>query len=198
MQVLSVKRIFLLLLLFSSAPCQAEKSAHKGYETDHEIFDIPGFGELHIDVPRLWNYNFTKSDNATPPVITFYVLEPERAEIFQLNMSIFWDEGYSRNLASDDYVKDMVQQSGQEVLAYSDETELTLEPLQTRHGNGYFFDLTDSSATKKEYRFLTQGALSVDNVLIVFALFSNDETGVLRQAMFRSLESARHDARKDV
>lgn len=172
--------------------------AEPGYEIDTEVFEIPGHGELIMEVPRLWNYNFTKSDENTPPLITFYVLDDNKQEIFQLNMSVFWEEGYSRNITRLDYIKAMVTEAGNNTLRFSDENQLELKEITGRAGQGYYFALTDSSAGEDEYRYLIQGALGVGQVLLVFSLFSNDADEILSEAMFRSLESARHSARRDV
>ncbi len=168
------------------------------YELDTEIFDIPGHGELVMEVPRIWNYNFTKTDSQTPPLITFYVLDADEKEIFQLNMSVFWEDGYSRSITTLDYIESMVSEAGNNTLRYSDQDSLELIDLSGRDGEGLYFELSDSSAGDDEYKYLTQGALGVGQVLLVFSLFSNDEEGILRDAMFRALKSARHNARNDV
>ncbi len=196
---MNLKTISILLLLtFSQQLTANTKTNEPDYEIDNEVFDIPGYGEISIEVPRIWNYNFTKSDEQTPPLITFYVLDDSEKEIFQLNLSVFWDAGYSRNLTSEEYIRSLVSEAGNNTLRYSDEDELQLKPIKGRAGEGYFFDLSDSSAGEDEYRFLTQGAISVGDVLLVFSLFSNDAEGILREAMFRSLKSAKHSLRKDV
>ena len=168
------------------------------YELDTEIFDIPGHGELVMEVPRIWNYNFTKTDSQTPPLITFYVLDADEKEIFQLNMSVFWEDGYARSITTLDYIESMVSEAGNNTLRYSDQDSLELIELSGRDGEGLYFELSDSSAGDDEYKYLTQGALGVGQVLLVFSLFSNDEEGILRDAMFRALKSARHNARNDV
>ncbi|MEQ8937563.1 MAG: hypothetical protein RLT30_02565, partial [Gammaproteobacteria bacterium] len=94
--------------------------------------------------------------------------------------------------------KAMVTEAGNNTLSYSDENQLELKEITGRAGQGYYFELTDSSAGEDEYRYLTQGALGVGQVLLVFSLFSNDANGILSEAMFRSLQSARHSARRDV
>lgn len=194
-----LRRFLLLLLLFGNGGSLAATSNQTtDYEVDTETFDIPGHGELTLEVPRIWNYNFTKTDEQTPPLITFYVLDADEKEIFQLNISVFWDDGYSRNVTRLEYIKDMVVEAGNNTLRYSDQSELELQEISGRHGSGYLFDLSDSSAGKEEYRYLTQGAIGVGEMLVVFSLFSNDEEGVLRAAMLRSIQSARHSARRDV
>ena len=44
-------------------------------ESESESFLIPGHGELIMDVPKVWNYNFTIPGNNQPPIITFYNLD---------------------------------------------------------------------------------------------------------------------------
>ena len=199
--MLWIKRIVLtasLLISLVGMSVSLAESDTADYELDTEIFEIPDHGELIMDVPRLWNYNFTKTDDQTPPLITFYVLDENKSEIFQLNMSVFWEDGYARNITTTEYIKTMVTEAGENTLRYSDEDKLELVDLNGREGEGYYFQLTDSSAGDGEYRLLTQGALGVGKVLLVFSLFSNDEEGILRDAMLRALESARHRARRDV
>lgn len=185
-----------MCLCLAVAPLLLAKS--DDYELDTEVFDIPEHGELVMEVPRIWNYNFTKTDSQTPPLITFYVLDSEEREIFQLNMSVFWEDGYERNITNLDYIKAMVNDAGTNTLRYSDQDTLELIDLTGRNGEGYYFELSDSNAGKKEYKYLTQGALSVGQVLLVFSLFSNDDEGILSDAMLRALKSARHRARNDV
>lgn len=194
---ISLHAVGLLVLLAGHTLLRADPGQPK-YEIDTEVFEIPGHGELRMEVPRLWNYNFTKSDEQTPPLITFYVLDENENEIFQLNMSVFWEDGYARNITRLDYIKNMVMEAGNNTLRYSDENLLELKDIIGTNGKGYYFELTDSSAGKDEYQYLTQGALGVGKVLLVFSLFSNDSDGVLGDAMFRSLKSARHSARRDV
>ncbi len=151
-----------------------------------------------MQVPRIWNYNFTKTDENIPPLITFYILDKYKKEIFQLNMSVFTNTGYHKNITSEEYVKNIVTEAGNKIIAYSDQTKLILQTVESKQGNGYFFDLTDSNAKQNEFKYLTQGAVSVNEVLLVFSLFSNDEKGILREAMLNSLNTAYHINRKDI
>ncbi|MCG8378769.1 MAG: hypothetical protein MI865_04750 [Proteobacteria bacterium] len=172
---------------------------HSGeYLTDHEVFDIPGHGELALKVPKAWNYRYTKTDEDKPPLITFYVKDKSDGEIFQLNMSVLWDDGYQRNVTSSEFIYSLVKQTGEAILSQSDESELILSEIKGAGGKGYLFDLTDSQAGQGEYKYLTQGALSVGEVVLVFSLFSNDEESLLRDAMLKSVKSAQHIFEKNV
>ena len=190
--------LFLIVFTISHNALAINDNVDPDYSVDREYFDIPGHGELVIYVPRIWNFNFTKTDDNTPPLITFYVLDNNEEEIFQLNMSVFWDDGYERKITSREYIYSLVEQTGEKTLEFSDQTELELKEITGASGIGYLYDLTDSNAKENEYEYLTQGALAVGDILLVFSLFSNDEEPLLREAVLRSLKTAEHRFRRDV
>ncbi len=189
---------FLSVLTFSHSAIGLAKETEPNYSVDKEYFDIPGHGELVITVPRIWNYNFTKTDENTPPLITFYVLDNKEREIFQLNMSVFWDDSFERNITSPEYIYALVKETGENTLKNSDQNQLEMIEITGTSGTGYLYDLSDSSAMEGEYQYLTQGALAVGDVLLIFSMFSNDEDALLRDAMLHSLKSAEHHFRNDV
>ncbi|MEM6998575.1 MAG: hypothetical protein AAF419_01895 [Pseudomonadota bacterium] len=195
-----LKLICLLVLTLFSSSLVANMSVAEDdeYLVDTETFEIPGHGELILKVPRIWNYNFTKVDEQTPPLITFYVLDKNKREIFQLNMSIFINTGYNKNITDIDYIHSLVFTAGKNILPHSDENELLMMELSGKQGKGFFFDLSDRDAAAEEYKFLTQGAIALQNVLLVFSLFSNEEQGILREALLTTVKSARHIDREDI
>ncbi len=197
-RIIQTKISAIVFFSLSLALTNTTLSAENSYLADTETFSIPGHGELIMQVPRIWNYNFTKTDENIPPLITFYILDKHEKEIFQLNMSVFTNTGYHKNITSEEYVKNIVTEAGNKIIAYSDQTKLILQTVESKQGNGYFFDLTDSNAKQNEFKYLTQGAVSVNEVLLVFSLFSNDEKGILREAMLNSLNTAYHINRKDI
>ena len=168
------------------------------YQSLSESFSIPGHGVLTLDVPRIWNYNFTiKGDNESP-VITFYNLDKDKEEIYQLNLSVLWEDGFKRNISSPEYIQSLVERTGKQALINSDQTELSLKKITGQDGVGYLFNLSDSGAKTGEYQFLTQGALAVGKLLLIFSLFSNDNESILQEALLKIIMSAQHHHRKDV
>lgn len=191
-------KITLILLTLIASNLYAATNNNIDYATVLKSFTIPGRGELTMNVPRVWDYNFTITDADNPPLITFYNLDKNEEEIFQLNMSVLWDDGFRRNITSPEYIRSLVKETGKKTLIHSDQSELTLNEITGTNGNGYLFDLTDSNAGQGEYQFLTQGALAVGKLLLIFSLFSNDDKSILREAMLRTIMSAQHHHRKDV
>lgn len=191
-------KLILLLLILPIGHHAHTKEYYEEYTTDKEVFEIPGYGEISMTVPRSWNYRFTKTDELNPPVITFYIAGENNEEIFQLNISMLWDDGYKRNVTSQNFIRSFVEKTGEAILALSDETDLLLDEISGTSGSGFLYNLTDSSASKGEYKYLTQGALSVGEVLLVFSLFSNDAESLLREATIKIVKSAKHYFRKDI
>jgi len=188
--------IILFSLYVINAPATKENDID--YQIESESFAIPGHGVLTLDVPRVWNYNFTIKGNNNPPIITFYNLDKDKEEIYQLNLSVLWEDGFKRNISSPEYIQSLVEETGEQALINSDQTELSLKKITGQDGVGYLFNLSDSGANTDEYQFLTQGALAVGKLLLIFSLFSNEDESILQQALLKIIMSAQHHDRKDV
>ena len=188
--------IILFFLYVINAPATIENDID--YQIESESFTIPGHGVLTLDVPRVWNYNFTIKDSNEPPIITFYNLDKDKEEIYQLNLSVLWEDGFKRNISSPEYIQSLVEKTGKQALINSDQTNLSLKKITGQDGVGYLFNLSDSGANTGEYQFLTQGALAVGKLLLIFSLFSNDNESILQEALLKIIMSAQHHHRKDV
>ena len=188
--------IILFSLYVINAPATIENDID--YQIESESFTIPGHGVLTLDVPRVWNYNFTITGINQPPIITFYNLDKDKEEIYQLNLSVLWEDGFKRNISSPEYIQSLVEKTGKQALINSDQTNLSLKKITGQDGVGYLFNLSDSGANTGEYQFLTQGALAVGKLLLIFSLFSNDNESILQEALLKIIMSAQHHHRKDV
>ena len=188
--------IILFSLYVINAPATIENNID--YQIESELFTIPGHGVLTLDVPRVWNYNFTIKGSNEPPIITFYNLDKGKEEIYQLNLSVLWEDGFKRNISSSEYIQSLVEKTGKQALINSDQTELSLKKITGQDGIDYLFNLSDSVANTGEYQFLTQGALAVGKLLLIFSLFSNDNESILQEALLKIIMSAQHHHRKDV
>ena len=188
--------IILFSLYVINVPATIENDID--YQIESESFTIPGHGVLTLDVPRVWNYNFTIKGSNEFPIITFYNLDKDKEEIYQLNLSVLWEDGFKRNISSPEYIQSLVEKTGKQALINSDQTNLSLKKITGQDGVGYLFNLSDSGADIGEYQFLTQGALAVGKLLLIFSLFSNDNESILQEALLKIIMSAQHHHRKDV
>ena len=191
-------RVFLALfaLLVISVPLTA--FADDAPDTGREVYEIPGHGELIMDVPKGWQVKFYQPENDSYPIISFFPFKGPK--IFQLSVAVFWSDRALQDLNNPENLREFVDSVGQSVLAQSDQDSFTLEEIQGNSGSGYLFDMTDKQAGKGEYTHLTQGAISVGNVIVAFSLFTQKgQHEELRERVLTMLKKARQDlSRRDV
>ena len=182
--------LFFMLLL--AGPVGADN--HSGIEE----YDIPGHGTLIMDVPVKWQAKFFQPEDDGFPIISFYPFEGPKT--FQLSVGIFWSNEALRDLSDPHNLRRFVEGVGQNVLEQADQDTLELKEIVGDSGVGYLFDLTDMEAGEGEYPYLTQGALSVGNVVVVFSLFANEKQyEEIRQKTLDMLKDAKQDlSRRDV
>jgi len=183
-----------LFFLLSALPAESNDLIN----TEITHFPVPDHGEIVFHVPVRWDYTYRSTGIISPPVVTFFRKDKSGEEVFQLNASIFWNDGFQKNILSDENVKTLVQDVGEGLLPFSDETDLELIPLNGKDGQGYFFRLTDSAARPGEYRYLTQGALGVGELLLVFSLFTNEESDQIHNLAIEMVQNASHEIQRYV
>ncbi len=173
-------------------------SAEADSKTGREEYEIPEHGKLILNVPTEWQATFYQPEDDGYPIISFYPFEGPKT--FQLSVAIFWSEHALRDLTDPHQLRRFVEGVGKNVLEQADQDSLELEEVIGHSGVGYMFDLTDMEAGEGEFQYLTQGALSVGNVVVVFSLFSREEQQQeIRDKTLRMLKDAKQDlSRRDV
>lgn len=158
--------------------------------TTQRNYPVPGHGELVLEVPGDWEVTYLSLAGDKPPVITFYQTDNQEKEIFQFNLSIFWDDGFKKDITSPESIKTFVTEVGEGILESSKETELVLVPITGKEGQGYYFNLTDKAEKAGEYKYLSQGALNVRELLLVFSLFTYEPDIQLRNMALQMIQTA--------
>lgn len=143
-----------------------------------------------LEVPEDWEVTYLSLAEDKPPVITFYQTDSQEKEIFQFNLSIFWDDGFKKDITSPESIKTFVTEVGEGILESSKETELVLVPITGRDGQGYYFKLTDKAEKPGEYKYLAQGAMNVRELLLVFSLFTYEPDIQLQDMALQMIQTA--------
>ena len=187
-----------LLFFFLYFIFQANLFATDNTDLTQRNYPVPGHGELVLKVPENWEVTYLSLAEDKPPVITFYQTDSQKREIFQLNLSIFWDDGFKRKITNPDNIKALVTNVGESILESSAESELVLNPISGVAGQGYYFKLSDKAAKTDEYKYLTQGALGVGEVLLVFSLFCYEPDIQLQNMALEMMQTAIHKFQRDI
>lgn len=183
-----------LIALLLSLPCQADVA------TSREEYEIPDHGSLLLNVPRAWQAIFYQPANNGFPIISFFPYTGSENfsgdEVFQLSIAVFWTQSVLHDLTDPKNLRQFVESVGRNVLKQSDQDTLELKEFAGQSGTGYLFNLTDSDAGAGEYTHLTQGALAVGDVVVVFALLTRANHDALRAITLAMLKTAQQDANR--
>jgi hypothetical protein len=109
---------FLLLIL-----TPATTLAHAAENTLQRAYPVPEHGEIILNVPASWEVTYFSPGETRPPVITFYKKDKTAGELFQLNISTLWDDGFERNITRPERIRALVEDSGSTPLQSSREEE---------------------------------------------------------------------------
>lgn len=190
-----------LILLCTLLLCN--QTAFAEAETAREEYEIPNHGILVMDVPVGWQATFYQPENDGFPIISFFPFEDSErfkgTENFQLSVAVFWTDSALRDLTAPENLRKFVENVGDSVLEQSDQDTLELKEIVGHSGIGYLFDLSDEDTDDDEFKYLTQGALAVGNVVVVFSLFTREIHETLRAQTLEMLKTARQDmSRRDI
>ena len=180
-----------LLLLMAFSISANEQTDNAASEMVKREYPVPEHGMLELEMPRKWNVTYFEPGDKPYPIIIFY---PEKEPAaFQLTMSILWYDGIERDVTNNEFIKNYVKSIGENILTYSDQEILELKSINGTAGSGYYFSLSDSSAPDDEYRYLTQGGIAVNEILLVFSCFTREQDDELQQTVLHLVETAKQN-----
>jgi hypothetical protein len=178
--------VVILLLGFASI-------AAAGEQTKDRRYTLPGHGALQMKVPVSWKEEVKQQSDNLPPTI---ILRPASGDQFQIIITPFWKESADAPDINDYIVHRMVQRAADANQPNAVEKTLKIIYLEGLSGRGYYFSATDKAPQKGGYKFLTQGALLVDELVVSFAILTNDGQKNVESAALTMLQSAIHAQEK--
>jgi len=146
---------------------------------------LPGGGTLVLPVPAGW-----RQARQAGPVPTIS-LTPEAGNSFQVLVSPLVDPNGVTAPADPDSLRRVVSSIAQSSLSQAVEKTLPLEELRGDNVQGSYFSATDRAAKPGEFKYITQGAVSVQGFPVAFTILSNSNSKVAVDPALRMLKAAR-------
>ena len=174
---------FLTLALLTAAAVAAEVDV-----------PIPGRDDLVLELPDTWQYETRWPRADLPPTIT--ITSQNRRE-FAILVTPFWPMGPSKPPASSDDVRRLVEGAANSAKPQAIEQNLPLVELSAPGKVGFYFSATDRQPRSNGYKYLTQGGVAFDELLVTFTILVNgDPKSATDQAMeiLRSMHRAAENA----
>ena len=158
-------------------------------QTKNRNYTLPGHGALQMKVPASWKEEVKQQSDKLPPTITF---QPASGDQFLIVINPFWRESEEAPAINDYVVHRMVQRAADANQPNAVEKTLKLIYLEGSSGRGYYFSATDKAPKEGDYKFLTQGALLVDELAVTFTILTNDGQKDVESAALDMVKGATH------
>jgi hypothetical protein len=133
---------------------------------------IRGGDDLVLEIPGTWQYDIRWPREDLPPTVT--IASRERRE-FAILVTPIWPMGPPKPPASADEVRRLVQDAADSAKPRAVEESLPLVELSTSGKVGYYFSATDRQPEPNGYKYLTQGAVGFDELLVTFTILVNGD-----------------------
>jgi hypothetical protein len=153
-------------------------------------YAVPNHGKLELAVPKDWKDSVRQPSTELPPSITF---SPARGTSFKLLITPVWSVTSEAGFNSPQKIRELLESRGKRLLPSAVEKELIFQELRGAKTAGYFFSLTDRSAKPSnpdDYMYMTQGAVGLGNLMVLFTFFSNDKESPQKKAALEALKNA--------
>jgi len=148
---------------------------------------VPGGGALVLPLPDGW-----RSARESGPVPTVS-LTPASGGSFQVLVSPLVGPEGRLAPSSPDFLQRYVEGAASEARAQAVEKSLSIQNFGSGNVQGNYFSATDRAPKPGEYKYLTQGSMSVSGLPVGFTILSNGNPRGAVEPALRMLTSARRE-----
>jgi len=164
--------ILIVSCLFSN--CLYAGVAEKRYE-------LPNHGVLLLNVPDKWIDQVRRPPGNLPPTIRFIQLTGEQFEI--LFTPLWKMPGARVDFGTVQGIKNLVEGAAVEASSQAVEKNINVKEL-TGSNIGYYFSATDKAPKPGEYKYMSQGAVGINEIMGTFTILTNSpDSKVVEQAI---------------
>lgn len=174
--------LFALCCAFSGGTIAAGSTQERSYA-------LPERGKLVMAVPQDWGDKVRQPPNQLPPSLRFSG-KPDGK--FQVLVTPLWSPRGDPEFKSAASVRRMVERAAADASKQAVERNLPVVELKGGAGAGFYFFATDRAPAPGEYKYLTQGAMAVGDLVVTFTVLSNDAESAEAKAALEMLRGARH------
>lgn len=153
-------------------------------------YSLPGHGSIELTVPEAWSDTVNQPPGELPPTIVFQ--SGELSE-FQVLVTPIWGMSADDSSNSDGKIRALVLRAASESADSAVEQTLPLQEFVGPWGNGYYFFATDRAPKPGEFLYMTQGALAVDDLTLVFTILTKPGADEAVDRALRMVQGARRN-----
>lgn len=149
---------------------------------------IPGRGTLVLSSPHPWSPQTSQPPETLAPTIRF---SSTAAQGFVVVITAFWSPTNDSSFNSPSQVRTLVEDTVDELEPWLVEKDIPILGLRGGSGTGYYISGTDKDTGPDDYKYLTQGAIAVDDLLLTFTVLTNEKNSTVVKDALDMLRNAR-------
>ena len=181
MKIFPMRYLVLSFAIVMASPLvRAEEAAVHSYP-------LPEHGTFQLKVPESWKDSVAQPGSGLPPTITF---TPKGRAPFKILVTPVWSARPDPKTPTADELKVKVQQSADKIAQQAVEKTIEAKLLKGPTNIGYYFAATDRAPKPGEFKFLNQGMVAVDDLLVAFTILTNDGQDAVVTAALSMLSKA--------
>jgi len=175
----------IIVLVLALASCKSGLAADAGAVRKYSLH---GHGTLVLQVPPGWKDQIRQAPGDAPPDI---VLSGFEGTSFVVAVTPLWaTPSTAADFGTPKSIHGMVEQAAQAAAPRSVEGKLGIVTIGGGQGPGYYFDATDRAPKPGEFKYMTQGAVGVGELVCKFIILSDDARSVAKTKALTMLSEA--------
>jgi hypothetical protein len=152
------------------------------------MYPMRGHGTLVLQLPSGWKDQIRQAPGAASQEIMLSGFEGTSFVV--MITPIFATPATAADFGTPKSIHAMVEKAAQAAAPRSVEGELGIVTIGGGQGPGYYFDATDRAPKPGEFKYMTQGAVGVGEMVCVFTILSDDAKSVVKTKALTMLSEA--------
>lgn len=164
-------------------------SNHALSETIEKRYELPSHGSILLNVPAAWADHVKRPPGNLPPTIQFNQKEGE--EFVILFTPLWKTENAQPDFGTPQSIKSMVEHAALEISSQTTEADIKIKELRNMN-IGYYYSVTDKSSKPGEYKYMSQGAVGLNEVICTFTILTNNPNSTVVDHAIKMFGSSKH------
>jgi len=171
-----------IVVLICATAAQAQQTVARSYP-------LPEHGSIQFRIPETWKEQIQPAPKNLPPTITW---SQKTGAAFRIMVTVGWQGPEADAKLTEAELKLRVDRSFEAIQSQVVEKKIERRELKGPAARGYYFSATDRAPKPGEHKYLTQGIVLMDDLIVAFTIFTNDGQERVVAAALEAIRSAVH------
>ena len=148
---------------------------------------LQGRDDLVFDLPAGWQGQVRRARPDLPPTVA---IAGSPAGSLQMLITPIWPSGSAKGPTPEE-LRGLVRGASDQVRSQAVERDIEISELGAPGKTGYYFSVTDRQPEPGGYKYMTQGAMGLNELRITFTVLVNGDPQALRATALELLRNLR-------